>query len=52
MTKSNCSQLALASSLKAWYLISEGLKPMRSLLVNSDRLSSFSYLLERGSFVR
>ena len=46
----NFTPLALVTG--SWYLISEGMKPMRVMLLNSDRLSSFSYLLERGGFVR
>jgi len=39
-------------SLETWYLVSEGMQSMRVILVNSDRLSSFSYQLKWGGFVR
>lgn len=44
-------RLALALREKTWYLITEGLKPMRGLLTNSNHLSNFSYRLESGGFV-
>jgi hypothetical protein len=44
--------LHLHSLKKRGIYESKDLKPMRVILVNSDRLSSFSYQLEWGGFVR
>ena len=51
-TRKDFDAESLASLVKSWYLLSEGMQSMRVNLVNPDRLSSFSYQLEWGGFVR